>query len=163
MKRIWPEAATRGVLCEKMFLEISQNLQGNICFRVSFSRPATLLKKILWHRCFCEFCEISKNTLFYITPLDDCFCGANWNDYDYYDLRCGGGGVSIFFNYVISGWPLNHQLYCDMKLLGEVCESFKVGIHTLILVSVLSQLRTLIIPAYSMFDCNSKTQTLRMI
>ena len=72
-------------------------------------------------------------------------------------------GCQFFFNYVISGWPLNHQLYCDMKLLGQVCESFKVGIHTLILVSVLSQLRTLIIPAYSMFDCNSKTQTLRMI
>ena len=57
MKRIWPEAATGGVLCEKMFLEISQNLQGNICFGVSFliklqARPATLLKKILWQSYF---------------------------------------------------------------------------------------------------------------
>ena len=32
-------------------------------------RPATLLKKRLWHRCFtCEFCKIC-NTFFYRTPL----------------------------------------------------------------------------------------------
>ena len=37
-----PEEATRGVLQEKMFLEISQNSQENTC----------------------EFCEISKNTFF---------------------------------------------------------------------------------------------------
>ena len=30
------EAATRGVLCEKMFLEISQNSQENTCAMVSF-------------------------------------------------------------------------------------------------------------------------------
>ena len=40
-----------------MFLEISQNSQGNTCARVSFliklqAPPATLLKKRLWHRCF---------------------------------------------------------------------------------------------------------------
>ena len=39
--RIWkdipksPEAATRGVLPEKVFLEISQNSQENTCARVS--------------------------------------------------------------------------------------------------------------------------------
>ena len=32
-------------------------------------RPATLLKRRLWHRCSCEFCEISENTFFYRTPL----------------------------------------------------------------------------------------------
>ena len=37
-----PEAATRGVLYEKVFLEISR----------SCLRPATLLKKRLWHKCF---------------------------------------------------------------------------------------------------------------
>ena len=31
-----PEAATRGVLCKKVFLEISQNSQENACVRVSF-------------------------------------------------------------------------------------------------------------------------------
>ena len=30
------EAATRGVLCKKVFLEISQNSQENTCARVSF-------------------------------------------------------------------------------------------------------------------------------
>ena len=30
------EAATRGVLCKKVFLEISQNSQENTCVRVSF-------------------------------------------------------------------------------------------------------------------------------
>ena len=44
---------------KKVFLEISQNLQENTCAK-AFSlinlqaglRPATLLKKRLWHRCF---------------------------------------------------------------------------------------------------------------
>ena len=43
-----------------MFFEISKNSQENTCVRVSFLiklqtlclRPATLLKKRLWHRCF---------------------------------------------------------------------------------------------------------------
>ena len=30
------ETATRGVLCKKVFLEISQNSQENTCARVSF-------------------------------------------------------------------------------------------------------------------------------
>ena len=51
------EAATRGVLYKKVFLEISQNLQENICAIVFFNkvaslRPATLLKKRLWHMYF---------------------------------------------------------------------------------------------------------------
>ena len=52
------EAATRGVLCKKVFLEILQNSQENTCAGVSFliklqaSKPATLLKKRLWRRCF---------------------------------------------------------------------------------------------------------------
>ena len=41
------EAATRGILREKVFLEISQNSQENTC----------------------EFCEISKNTFSYRAPL----------------------------------------------------------------------------------------------
>ena len=40
-----------------MFLEISQNSQENACFRVSFlitlqTRPAPLLTKRTWYRCF---------------------------------------------------------------------------------------------------------------
>ena len=43
---------------KKVFLEISQNSQGSTCARLSFFnkvailRPATLLKKRVWHRCF---------------------------------------------------------------------------------------------------------------
>ena len=44
------EVAIRGVLSEKVFLEISKNSQQNTC--VLELRPATLLKKKLWHRCF---------------------------------------------------------------------------------------------------------------
>ena len=54
--------ATGGALEEKVFLEISQNLQENACTRVFFDKveesfsikllPATSLKKRLWHRCF---------------------------------------------------------------------------------------------------------------
>ena len=45
------------VFHKKVFLDILQNSQENSCARVSFliklqTRPATLLKKRLWHRCF---------------------------------------------------------------------------------------------------------------
>ena len=36
MWKHWTEAAIRGVLCKKVFLEISQNSQENTCARVSF-------------------------------------------------------------------------------------------------------------------------------
>ena len=46
---LFTEAATRVVMKEKVFLEISQNLQKNTCARASIliklqARPATLLK-----------------------------------------------------------------------------------------------------------------------
>ena len=41
------EAATRGVLCKKVFLEISQNSQENTCARVSFLiKLQTLPKRV---------------------------------------------------------------------------------------------------------------------
>ena len=56
------------VLCKKGVLEISQYSQENTCVRESFLnkvaglRPATLLKKSLWHRClpvnFAKFLRI---------------------------------------------------------------------------------------------------------
>ena len=55
--KVISEAATRGVLCKKVFLEISQNSQ---------ERPAcNFIKKGTLAQVFsCEFCEISKNTFF---------------------------------------------------------------------------------------------------
>ena len=59
---------------KKVLLEISQNSQENTCARVYFLMKlqeglATLLKKRLWHRCFCECCETSKNSFLQRTPL----------------------------------------------------------------------------------------------
>ena len=66
------EAATRGVLCEKVFLEISQNPQEKTCARVSFL--INFIRKGTLARVFsCEFCEVSKIHLFHRAPLDDCF------------------------------------------------------------------------------------------
>ena len=53
------QAAPRGILSEKVFLEISQNSSEKTCALAQvFS---------------CEFCVISKYTFFYRTPLGDCF------------------------------------------------------------------------------------------
>ena len=49
-----PEAATRGVLGKKVFLEISQISQA-----CNFMKKETLEQVF-----FCDFCEISKNTFF---------------------------------------------------------------------------------------------------
>ena len=72
------EAVVQRCSVKMVFLEFSQNSQENTCARVSFliklqasglsCRP--LLKKRLLAQVFsCEFCEISKNTFFYGTPL----------------------------------------------------------------------------------------------
>ena len=62
------EAATRGVLLKKLFLEISKNSQENTCARVSFLiklQACNFIKKETLAQVFSyEFCEISKNTFF---------------------------------------------------------------------------------------------------
>ena len=64
------EAATRSVLCRKVFLEIWQNSQENNCARASFlirlqTWGLQLYQKQTLVLVFsCEFCEISKNTFF---------------------------------------------------------------------------------------------------
>ena len=69
-----PKAIAQTCSVKKVFLEIWQNALENTCARASFliklQASATLLKKRPWHRCFSwEFCEISKNSFFYRTPL----------------------------------------------------------------------------------------------
>ena len=57
------EAATGGVLLEKVLLKISQNSQENACA----TRPQAcnfIKKETLAQVLSCEFCEISKNTFF---------------------------------------------------------------------------------------------------
>ena len=61
------EAATRVVLQENVFLEISQNSQENTCARVSFLmklqvEACNFIKNETLAQVFsCELCEISKN------------------------------------------------------------------------------------------------------
>ena len=56
VKRSKSEADTGGVLCEKMFSEISQNSQENTCIKNSFIKRETLAQVFL-----CGFCQILKN------------------------------------------------------------------------------------------------------
>ena len=59
------EAVAQTCSVKKVFLEISQNPQENTCAKVSFLIKLQSLGQVL----SCEFCEISKNTFFYRTPL----------------------------------------------------------------------------------------------
>ena len=57
-----------------MFSEISQNSQGNTRARVSFLKVYKFIKKETVAQVFsCVFCEISKNTFYYRTPLRAAF------------------------------------------------------------------------------------------
>ena len=63
------------VLCKNGVLRNFAKFTGKYLWQSFFFnkvpclRPATLLKKRLWHRCFpVNFCEISKNTYSYRTP-----------------------------------------------------------------------------------------------
>ena len=60
------EAVVQRCSVKIVFLEISQDSQENTCATVSF-----LIKKTLAQVFSCEFCEISENTFFHITPLVD--------------------------------------------------------------------------------------------
>ena len=59
MKLDLADADTEGVLCENVFLEISQNSQENTCARASFVKKF-IKKETLPQVFFCEFFEISK-------------------------------------------------------------------------------------------------------
>ena len=74
----YSEAATRDILWEKVFLEISQihrktPVPEPLFNKVAGLRPATLLKKRLWPSCFpVNFAKFLR-TFIYSTPLDGCF------------------------------------------------------------------------------------------
>ena len=80
--KLFSEAANIGVPWKMLFLEISQNSQENTSARISFLtklqtsgfRPATLLEKRLWHRCFPGNFEKFLRTSFLRNTLTDCFC-----------------------------------------------------------------------------------------
>ena len=80
------EAVFRRCSVKKVFLEISQNAQENTCARVSFliklqAGACNFIKKEILAQVFsCEFCEISKNTFFYRTPLAAAFGGKAYSN-----------------------------------------------------------------------------------
>ena len=63
---IMSEAFSQKCSVKKMFLEISQNSQENTC---SSGLQIYFKKKTLAQVLSCEFCEVSKNTYSYRTPL----------------------------------------------------------------------------------------------
>ena len=71
--RINVEAPTGDVLLKKVFLRISQNSHETACARISFliklrTDPCNFIKKETLTQVFsCEFCEIFKNSFFYIS------------------------------------------------------------------------------------------------
>ena len=65
-----PEAATRGVLCKKMFLEISQNSQENICARASILIPLVIFKPLSY--CFEETIGFDVKASFESRPVPQC-------------------------------------------------------------------------------------------
>ena len=75
------EAATRGVLRKKGFLRNFAIFTGkHLCRSLFFNkltglRPAILLKKRLWHRCFpVNFGKFLRTSFLHRTAPDDCFC-----------------------------------------------------------------------------------------
>ena len=69
-EELFNKGTTRGVLWKKVLLEISQNSQEN----TRDLRPATLLKKRLWHRCFLVNFVKFPRTPFLTQQLWWCFC-----------------------------------------------------------------------------------------
>ena len=74
-KKICSEAVGQRCSVKTTFLEISQNSQENTCARVPFLRKLQVWglqlyqKETLAQAFSCEFCEISRNTFYYRTPL----------------------------------------------------------------------------------------------
>ena len=71
--RLAREGVAQRCYVKKVFLEIFQNSQENTCARVSFLiklKACNFIKIGLLVQVFsCEFCEVSKNTISYRTPL----------------------------------------------------------------------------------------------
>ena len=69
------EAVAQRCFVKRVLLKILQNLQENTCLRVSLlikldALACNFIKKGTLAQVFsCEFCELSKNTCFYKTPL----------------------------------------------------------------------------------------------
>ena len=74
MSRTYFRSSRPEVFCKKDVLKYFVKFtRKHLCLSLFFNtvaalKPATLLKKRLWHVLSCEFCNISKNTFSYRTP-----------------------------------------------------------------------------------------------
>ena len=99
----FPEVGNRGVLCKKVFLEISQNSQESNCAQV-FS---------------CEVCEIFKNTFF----TERIWTSASnvhdvWYPKIYFSYLRSGENIFVFLH---SYTNLNYTLQNDSFYLFASC------------------------------------------
>ena len=70
--------SVRKVVLRNFAKFIGKHLFQSLFFnKIAGIRPATLLKKRLWHRCFPVNFAKSKEHLFYRTSLSDCFCSSS--------------------------------------------------------------------------------------
>ena len=108
------EAVAQTCSVKKVFLEVSQNSQENACARVSFlvklCRPqaCNFIKKETLAQVFsCEFCEISKNTFSYRTPLVAASADPNDAENSERKLRCYNNFSKI-----------DKNVYCNSSVLA---------------------------------------------
>ena len=94
-----------------MFFEISQNSQENTCAKVFLNILVGLTLVFS-----CEFCEVFKNTLFYRTSLDKCFCICSHALYSGYSTDRGSRS-QIFF---IIGALKNFAKFTGKHLCGSL-------------------------------------------
>ena len=114
------EAATTGVLWKKLFLEISQNSQENICARVSFLKNL----QTLGHQLSDVFsCEISKNTFcteYLWTTTSESFSAKIGNCYELLHLL-NNSIVDVYIFWKNASWnKTEHNTQLKFKKTEEV-------------------------------------------
>ena len=58
--KVFTEAATRGILSKKLFLEISQNSQGSTCIKASFLNKVAGMRPVGKHENSCKPADLLK-------------------------------------------------------------------------------------------------------
>ena len=84
-----PEAVVRGCSVKKDLLRKFAKFTGkNLCqslflIKLQASRPATLIKTRLWHRCFpVNFAKFPRNFFLKKNTSDGCFCKSGYSSHD---------------------------------------------------------------------------------
>ena len=86
------------------------------------AEPFNFIKKEALAQVFsCEFCENSKNTFSYTTPLGDCFClfKSSQSFWRFYSNKTN------FCSFIISRLTKNHQYESRLRLKGQLTQTFQ--------------------------------------